>query len=52
LVIAILTGFNQALIVGAGLYLLAIVFSRKFRVNDQTETGVQEALREPVSAEA
>ena len=52
LVIAILTGFNQALIVGAGLYGLAILFSRKFKVNDQTETGVQEALREPVSAEA
>lgn len=51
LVIAILTGFNQALIVGAGLYLLALVFSRKFRVNDQTETGVQEAILEPVSAE-
>jgi spermidine synthase len=52
LVIAILTGFNQALIVGAGLYLLALAFSRKFRVNDQTEAGVQEALPEPVSAEA
>jgi spermidine synthase len=52
LVIAILTGFNQALIVGAALYLLALVFSRKFRINDLTETGVQEALREPVSAKA
>ena len=52
LVIAILTGFNQALIVGAGLYGLAILFSRKFRVNDQTEAGVQKAYRESVSAEA
>jgi predicted membrane-bound spermidine synthase len=52
LVIAILTGFNQALIVGAGLYLLALLFSRKFRVADQTESGIQEALREPVSAKA
>jgi spermidine synthase len=52
LVIAILTGFNQALIVGAALYGLAILFSRKFRTNDQTGVGIEEALREPVSAEA
>jgi predicted membrane-bound spermidine synthase len=52
LVIAILTGFNQALIIGAGLYGLAILFSRKFRTNDQTGVGMEEALREPVSAEA
>jgi predicted membrane-bound spermidine synthase len=52
LVIAILTGFNQALIVGAGLYLLAMFFARKFRTTDHTESGIEEALRAPISAEA
>jgi hypothetical protein len=51
-VIAILTGFNQALIVGAGLYLLAMFFARKFRTTDHTESGIEEALRAPISAEA
>ncbi|MBI3653462.1 MAG: hypothetical protein HY231_20720 [Acidobacteria bacterium] len=49
LVIAILTGFNQALMIGAALYFLALLLSRKFRAS---AADVEETLREPVSANA
>ncbi|HSQ19976.1 MAG TPA: hypothetical protein VLR92_06335, partial [Blastocatellia bacterium] len=51
LVIAILTGFNQALLVGAGLYLLAMVFIARRRqpVYESAEAGRQ-VLEDPVTA--
>jgi hypothetical protein len=47
LVIAILTGFNQALVAGSALYLLAIFFIT--RPQEAAETAEQ-AIEEPVSA--
>jgi predicted membrane-bound spermidine synthase len=52
LVIAILTGFNQALVVGAGLYLLAVFFSTRFRTGNQSAAEVEQNLGETVNAEA
>ena len=50
LVIAILTGFNQALLVGAGLYLLAMVFmSRRHQVPQAVEATMS-VVEESVSA--
>jgi len=37
LVIAIMTGFNQALMIGAGLYLLALFLITRPRASAQTE---------------
>ncbi len=48
LVIAILTGFNQALIVGASLYLLAIYFITRAQARGQRVTA-EPAVEEPVS---
>jgi hypothetical protein len=47
LVIAILTGFNQALVAGSALYLLAIFFIT--RPQEATEAAEQ-TIEEPVSA--
>jgi hypothetical protein len=50
LVIAILTGFNQALLVGAGLYLLALVFIGRRQRADQSAETAKQVLEEPVTA--
>jgi len=50
LVIAILTGFNQALLVGAGLYLLAVVFIARREPVYQPVEAAKQVLEEPVSA--
>jgi hypothetical protein len=50
LVIAILTGFNQALFVGAGLYLLAMVFITRRQPVYQPIEATRQAVEEPVSA--
>ena len=52
LVIAILTGFNQALIVGAGIYLLAAFFITRPKAREEETIAVEESLHEPVGAEA
>jgi Spermine/spermidine synthase domain len=49
LVIAILTGFNQALLVGAGLYLLAMVFMARHQPVSQSIEAARTA-EEPISA--
>ena len=49
LVIAILTGFNQALIVGSSLYLLAIVFASKVTKGARTE-AVKHPIKEAATA--
>ncbi|HVG17829.1 MAG TPA: hypothetical protein VNI02_02170, partial [Blastocatellia bacterium] len=49
LVIAILTGFNQALVVGAGLYLVAIFFITRPRASDE-KVAAERAIRQPVGA--
>jgi hypothetical protein len=50
LVIAILTGFNQALLVGAGLYLLAMVFMSRPQPADQPVEATRSVVEESVSA--
>lgn len=50
LVIAILTGFNQALLVGAGIYLLAMAFIARRQPVHQTVETSRKVLEEPVSA--
>jgi len=49
LVIAILTGFNQALLVGAGLYLLALVFIARRQPVYQSAEAAKQVLEESVS---
>jgi len=50
LVIAILTGFNQALFVGAGLYLLAmVIMARRQPVYESAEVS-RSVVKESVSA--
>jgi predicted membrane-bound spermidine synthase len=49
LVIAILTGFNQALIVGAALYLVATFFITRPRASDE-KIVAQQAIEQPVGA--
>jgi predicted membrane-bound spermidine synthase len=49
LVIAILTGFNQALVVGAGLYLVALFFITRPRASDEKIVAEQE-IEQPVGA--
>ena len=50
LVIAILTGFNQALLVGAGLYLLAMAFIARRHLVHQSVEAARPVVEEPVSA--
>jgi hypothetical protein len=50
LVIAILTGFNQALIVGAGLYLVAIFFVTRPRARDEKQVAAEQAIEQSVGA--
>ena len=50
LVIAILTGFNQALLVGASLYLLAMAFMARRQPLYQSVEAAKQVLEEPVSA--
>ena len=50
LVIAILTGFNQALLVGAGLYMLAMVFIARRQPAYQTVEATRSVVEESVSA--
>jgi hypothetical protein len=50
LVIAILTGFNQALLVGAGLYMLAIVFITRRQPAYQIVESTRSVVEESVSA--
>jgi hypothetical protein len=49
LVIAILTGFNQALIVGAGLYLVAILFITRPRARVE-KIVAEQVIQQPVGA--
>lgn len=49
LVIAILTGFNQALVVGAGLYLVAIFFISRPRTSDK-EVMAEQAIEQRLGA--
>jgi spermidine synthase len=49
LVIAILTGFNQALLVGAGLYMFAMVFVGRRQPVHQEEDGARLVLEEAIS---
>jgi predicted membrane-bound spermidine synthase len=50
LVIAILTGFNQALLVGAGLYLLAMVFIVRRQEAHQSVESARPVVQESLSA--
>ena len=50
LVIAILTGFNQALLVGAGLYLLAMAFMARRQPVYQSAEVARQVVEQPVSA--
>ena len=50
LVIAILTGFNEALFVGAGLYLLAMVFMARRQPVYQSVEVSRSVVEESVSA--
>ena len=50
LVIAILTGFNQALLVGAGLYLLAMIFISRRRAVLQSVEATRPVVEETLSA--
>jgi predicted membrane-bound spermidine synthase len=52
LVIAILTGFNQALIVGAGIYLLAVLFIRHPKSTGDGDAAIEKSLQESVGAAA
>ncbi|HEV8487345.1 MAG TPA: hypothetical protein VGV87_27600 [Blastocatellia bacterium] len=49
LVIAILTGFNEALLIGSSLYLLAILFAGRVRKDAGTEVS-KRAIEEPATA--
>lgn len=48
LTIAILTGFNQTLLVGAGLYLIAIVFIKRGSGVTKATVALEDAIEEPV----
>jgi hypothetical protein len=48
LVIAILTGFNEALVVGAGIYLLAIFFITRPRATRLEASAARRAVEKPV----
>ncbi|HSE96833.1 MAG TPA: hypothetical protein VLD57_01095 [Blastocatellia bacterium] len=48
LVIAILTGFNQALLIGAGIYLAAIFFITRPRETSQPMAPAKRAVEKPV----
>ncbi len=50
LVIAILTGFNQALLVGAGLYVLALVFMVRRQPAYQSSEATRQIVEEPARA--
>jgi hypothetical protein len=50
LVIAILTGFNQALVVGAALYLVAIFFIARPRTSDEKIVATEHAIEQSVGA--
>jgi len=50
LAIAILTGFNQALFVGAGLYLLAIAFVARRREVEESSTARESFAEAPLKA--
>ncbi|MEW6125501.1 MAG: hypothetical protein AB1757_00445 [Acidobacteriota bacterium] len=50
LVIAILTGFNQALIVGALIYLLALVFIKRPRLASEPALIEENIVQEPLGA--
>ena len=50
LVIAILTGFNQALIVGAAIYLLAALCITRPRAEVENRAAVKETVTEPAGA--
>ena len=50
LVIAILTGFNQALMIGAGIYLLAAFFITRPQAKEGQTIAIEEPLREAISA--
>jgi len=49
LVIAILTGFNQALLIGAGLYLMAMLFMAR-RQPARAHVEVGQIVEEPANA--
>jgi hypothetical protein len=50
LVIAILSGFNQALMIGAGLYLVAMILVARPRASEQRVGVVERAVEQAVSA--
>ena len=50
LVIAILTGFNQALIIGGALYLAAIFFIRRPQTTEQEHVAAEEVLEQQATA--
>lgn len=50
LVIAILTGFNQALVVGAALYLVAVFFVARPRAGGEKIVAREQAIQQPVEA--
>jgi predicted membrane-bound spermidine synthase len=52
LVIAILTGFNQALIVGAGIYLLAMLFIRHPKTTGDGDAVIEKSVQESIGAAA
>jgi predicted membrane-bound spermidine synthase len=50
LTIAILTGFNQTLVIGAALYLIAIAFSRRTRAVSKAVAAVEGKVEELIGA--
>jgi hypothetical protein len=49
LVIAILSGFNQALLIGAGLYLIAMFLMSGRRASEETRVVEERAIEEAAS---
>jgi len=50
LVIAILSGFNQALVVGASLYLVAIIFIARPRASEEKIIAAEQVTRRQAGA--
>jgi hypothetical protein len=50
LVLAILSGFNQALIVGASLYLVAILFIARAKAREENREAAAQEVRQIVGA--
>ncbi len=48
LVIAILSGFNQALLIGAGLYLIAMFLMTRRQAGEEQEASAERAIEQPM----